>query len=110
MPTPHKHAEVIKAWADGHEIQVRNKSINSMWVTIDSHDTIGWYSENEYRKKPEEVVDYTIVGNTGVSGGLFCSNIEDLSKYYVTTFPNRQGYMKRTRVDGSVVSLEFIKK
>jgi hypothetical protein len=51
MKTPHKHAEIIKAWADGAEIEYR------------THDTIQWHSifkgwswDNivvEYRIKPE---------------------------------------------------------
>lgn len=55
MKTPHKHAEFIKAWADGAEIEYR------------THDTIqwhpifkGWSWDNnvvEYRIKPEQRPD-----------------------------------------------------
>jgi hypothetical protein len=55
MKTPHKHAELIKAWADGAEIEYR------------SHETIewkpifkGWSWDNEipeYRIKPEPKPD-----------------------------------------------------
>ena len=51
MTTPHKHAECIKAWADGKKIQVA--------VT----DKVGWFDtrwpewrqEHKYRVKPEPI-------------------------------------------------------
>ena len=47
---PHKHAEVIKAWADGHEIQYRMQgTARTEW--IDS-DTPTWNETKEYRVKP----------------------------------------------------------
>ena len=47
MPTPHKHAEVIKAWADGQEIEYcqGGKWFESLVPT--------WREEREYRIKPE---------------------------------------------------------
>jgi len=45
---PHKHAEVIKAWADGAEIQSRIH--NSGWVDCSAPH---WYEGSEYRVKPE---------------------------------------------------------
>jgi hypothetical protein len=53
---PHKHAELIKAWADGAEIQY--KPIDGVWVTEEPL----WCEEYEYRIKPEskpDVVRYT---------------------------------------------------
>ena len=44
---PHKHAELIKAWADGAQIQY--KSLGS-WYDIYQPD---WRSEGEYRIKPQ---------------------------------------------------------
>ena len=98
MPTPHKHAEVIKAWADGYEIQYRNKP-DRPWETLKSPSFV---TEYEYRKKPEEVVDYAIVYQDGTIGEHNLASFEDLR--------NNQGVIKRTRVDGQVVSLEFSKK
>ena len=47
---PHVHAELIKAWADGHEIQYYD-SFNSTWVDTPTPDWItGW----RYRIKPEQ--------------------------------------------------------
>lgn len=48
MGTPHKHAELIKAWADGEAIQSR--PVGGQWEDAPSP---GWYSNKEYRIKPE---------------------------------------------------------
>jgi hypothetical protein len=45
----HKHAELIKAWADGAEIEVKNKNNNWSDVCI-----YAWNPDVEYRIKPEE--------------------------------------------------------
>jgi hypothetical protein len=50
MNTPHKHAEVIKAWADGATVQV--KSGIGHWVDLHQHNAPLWTSA-EYRVKPE---------------------------------------------------------
>lgn len=50
--TPHVHAELIKAWADGAEIQFRNSPFNQ-WV--DCADAPAWCTAAEYRIKPETV-------------------------------------------------------
>jgi hypothetical protein len=50
MKTPHKHAEFIKAWADGEKIQFRN-SASEPWTDIDG--TPVWNQFAEYRIKPE---------------------------------------------------------
>lgn len=47
---PHKHAKLIKAWADGAKIQYWNESLHK-W--IDKGDPL-WYEWCEYRIKPEE--------------------------------------------------------
>lgn len=47
MKKPHKHAEVIKAWADGAEIQMKDKE---EWIDI---QPFSWHPENQYRVKPE---------------------------------------------------------
>ena len=51
MKTPHKHAEVIKAWADGAEIQC--KSAGGKWQTLGT--TPYWVLACEYRVKPQMV-------------------------------------------------------
>ena len=44
---PHKHAELIKAWADGAEIQLKGR--NGEWIDIFPD----WQEKCEYRIKPE---------------------------------------------------------
>lgn len=50
MNKPHKHCEVIKAWADGAEIQVK---VSGTWSTIVSYPI--WYEDLEYRIKPPTI-------------------------------------------------------
>lgn len=51
MAKPHKHAALIKAWADGAEIQVRtSRSKNPEWLDV---ETPRWEQQMEYRIKPE---------------------------------------------------------
>lgn len=47
---PHKHAEVIKAWADGAEIEVQ-RAPDGEWFLVDSPH---WYGDYGYRVKPRE--------------------------------------------------------
>lgn len=51
MKTPHKHAEVIKAWADGALIQYRSEC-KKAWRDATETPPM-WYSDWEYRVKPE---------------------------------------------------------
>ena len=46
---PHKHAELIKAWADGAEIEYKSK-VDGVWC---SRDDDPWAEDYEYRVKPE---------------------------------------------------------
>lgn len=57
MGTPHKHAAVIKAWADGAIIECRDpNAVKPHWHT--THPL--WYSTMEYRvkKEPQIVTTY----------------------------------------------------
>jgi hypothetical protein len=53
MKTPHKHAELIKAWADGAEIQYR---ADSNWYDCASNSPM-WDERQEYRIKLEPKPD-----------------------------------------------------
>ena len=57
MKTPHKHAELIKAWADGAEIEYYDT--DAQWRTV-SDPT--WVKERSYRVKPEPKPDVVVVG------------------------------------------------
>lgn len=54
MKTPHKHAELIKAWADGAEIQFRYNA-NIPWSNVIG--VCGWDKDCEFRIKPEPKPD-----------------------------------------------------
>jgi hypothetical protein len=57
----HKHAELIKAWADGAQIQSRN-DISGYW---EDNRLPMWAQDTMYRIKPEpkpDVVKYLICG------------------------------------------------
>jgi hypothetical protein len=49
---PHKHAELIKAWADGADIQYK---LNGVWY--DGFHDMSWLDNYEYRIKPEPKPD-----------------------------------------------------
>jgi hypothetical protein len=51
MNKPHKHAEVIKAWADGKEVEYLSVTTNK-WELI-SGPYPSWIETREYRIKPE---------------------------------------------------------
>lgn len=53
MGTPHKHADLIKAWADGVEIQGRYKE--DPWFTYTTEITPEWKNNIEYRIKPKTI-------------------------------------------------------
>jgi len=46
---PHKHADVIKAWADGAIVQYRSDSYPDWDISLNPR----WSKELEYRVKPE---------------------------------------------------------
>lgn len=54
---PHKHAELIKAWADGAEIQDRYKFGYGDWTDWVDNDEPTWQFDHEYRIKPEPKPD-----------------------------------------------------
>ena len=54
MKKPHKHAELIKLWADGAEIQFRYNA-NIPWSNVIG--VCGWDKDCEFRIKPEPKPD-----------------------------------------------------
>lgn len=49
----HKHAELIKAWADGAEIQIYYADTGEWKDTSKDKTGFNWYENLEYRIKPE---------------------------------------------------------
>lgn len=70
----HKHADLIHAWADGAQIEVKNPSNGSWWDATPP----AWDLDYEYRIKPEPKPDVVqercIASWTGISTNL-CPNI-----------------------------------
>jgi len=58
MKTPHKHAEVIKAYADGAEIEFFSPA-NGKWETTSKFPP--FYDDFEYRVKPEPKADFVAI-------------------------------------------------
>ena len=55
--TEHKHAEVLRAIADGKTVQVlllTDNEQSDFWVDIATRPSISMYHEKTYRIKPEE--------------------------------------------------------
>lgn len=81
MNKPHKHAELIKAWADGAEIEIYSKITNE-WIGMPHPD---WHVAMEYRIKPEPKLDVVrfvaIQGNK--KGDLFKGNNEIIKHSYI---------------------------
>lgn len=48
MNIPHKHEEIIKAWAEGYEIEAYNPERDT-WISVKEP---GWFNDIEYRVKP----------------------------------------------------------
>ena len=49
---PHVHADIIKAWADGHPIQFRT-GLDTEWLDVQTHSTPAFNSFQAYRIKPQ---------------------------------------------------------
>lgn len=106
----HPHAEVIKAWADGKTVQVLagNGEWSDMTYSDGSWNTFS--PQIQYRIKPEEVVEYTVVHKSGLSGSHFLKTVEAVGDFYFSELTKIQGFLKRTTVDGKVVKMEFVPK
>lgn len=71
---PHKHAELIKAWADGAAIQ-RLHETDKVWIDTGKPC---WYEDSVYRLKPEpnDLERYGVeVGDVWVGGGGWSATI-----------------------------------
>ena len=65
MKTPHKHCELIKAWADGVTIQILNKV--GIWLDT-AYNCPLWSEDRQYRIKPEpkpDVVEWRMLPRNG---------------------------------------------
>ena len=89
MNKPHIHADVIKAWADGAEIQARactSLALNKWggWCDVEIPE---WLPHQEYRVKPQpkpDVVKYLGCAYKGEKSG----NLVD-TYYIIKHWPNQ---------------------
>ena len=75
MNKPHKHAELIKQWADGAEIEVHYKSLNKWYVVNDP----AWSGDFEFRVKPKWTPEYTLVASEYLNDNPSYSDYNDIS-------------------------------
>lgn len=100
MKTPHKHADLIKAWADGAEIQFRY-NVNIPWA-----DAVGpqwWEHDCEFRLKPEpkpDVVYYGVIDLATSKGFLDAAftRFNDDGDHIKLTFDGETGKLKSAEV------------
>lgn len=64
MRTPHKHAEIIKAWADGAQVQCRG-TCDTTWKDIGEQPC--WFDTIEYRIKPAPKEDVVMTRRVSIS-------------------------------------------
>jgi hypothetical protein len=65
---PHKHAELIKAWADGAVIEHKNSEFS--WEVVDNPT---WSPDNTYRLKKSVLNDFVLI--------IFASPFVETSKW-----------------------------
>ena len=83
MTTPHKWADVIKAWADGKEIQYRYLHFPDEWMTANMPN---FHMDNiQWRIKPETVKYRRYLWNQGkyVAVGALNDNILSTTPHYI---------------------------
>ena len=85
---PHKHAELIKAWADGAEIQLKGR--NGEWIDIFPD----WQEKCEYRIKPEPKPDVVKYYLKNFGGFWFCEEHEKEKANLKLTFDGETGELK----------------
>lgn len=95
MKTPHKHAALIKAWADGAEIEVERVLYG--WVNA---STPQWLEQAVYRIKPEPKPDVVHTVKARASGFcIFNSETKCVSAANLKlTFDGETGKLKAAEV------------
>jgi hypothetical protein len=100
MKTPRKHAELIKAWADGAEIQVRLPSCEGWGDCQDPY----WADHVEYRIKPEPKPDHVYYGVFDMVGSCSIEScftkFKDHGDQIKLTFDGETGKLKAAEVLG----------
>jgi hypothetical protein len=95
MKQPHKHADLIKAWADGAEIEFRVAPGCGEWKTA-KH--LIWADDVEYRIKPDIKPDVVIYYVFDKHGGLFRWHVTKQQANLSLTFDGETGELKSAEV------------
>lgn len=97
---PHKHASLIKAWADGYKIQVRGMVHGRDWGPWRDIPYPTWYpaSTSEYRIKPEPTpdVEEEFQLSISVAQGIQCASLENSN--VIATFDGETGKLKAVQI------------
>jgi hypothetical protein len=105
MNKPHKHAEVIKAWADGAEVQTRSDSYHD-WYDI---DLPVWYPSHQYRVKPEPVITKMYMHYDNIERKV-ATNTFDCSQVPQVMHSNKRDlldHIEFTFTDGKLTNVEM---
>ena len=99
---PHKHAAVIKAWADGAKIQVRipgEGRLSHTWDDLED-EPIHWYNTLEYRVKPEPKPDFIKYARVDQFSGYqyWCKSEKHIEANVIYTFDGETGKLKKAEV------------
>jgi hypothetical protein len=86
----HKHAEIIKAWADGAKIQAKWKDI---WLDVDMNNQV-WHTHHDYRIKPEPKPDYYQQYWVDEDGIPYMSGVANLRLH----FDGETGKLKKSEI------------
>jgi hypothetical protein len=103
-PVPHKHAEVIKAWADGAKIQCKNPTFN-YWRDVASPS---WSTACDYRIKPEPKPDVIVEGTLGLDATRFLHLDDPEIHMKVHTYPYSSTPNIRVTFEGETGKLKSV--
>ena len=99
MKTPHTHAELIKAWADGAKIQCRN-TCDPTWKDMGPQPC--WFEHIQYRIKPEPKPDQIYYGVFDMEDSRILDSCftkwNDQGDHIKLTFDGETGKLKSAEV------------
>jgi hypothetical protein len=93
MNTPQKHAALIKAWADGYEIECQTSFKDWVGTNIPT-----WDDATEYRIKPEPKIDTLLYVATSPKGFISAATSTFYSANLKLTFCGETGSLKAAEV------------
>lgn len=94
MSKPHKHAKLIKAWADGAKIQWFDAT-KGKWYPSDNPL---WKEEREYRVKPEPKPDVVVYARAEPKQVFACNGTMYVGDNLKLVFDGESGKLKSAEV------------